>query len=81
MIANPATTIEPRKEKRKAMDLQTLAKNAGYSVKQSIVPKKYYTITNLKTGLKTRMGSNRASLIQAFLGECKKKGHILQIEG
>ena len=62
------------------MNLKKLAKNAGYTVTLTIVPKKYYTITNPKTGLKSNMGPHKESVIKAFLGECKKKGYILQIK-
>ena len=62
------------------MNLKKLAKNAGYSVTRTIVPKMYYTITNLKTGLKSNMGPNKESVIKAFVGECKTKGYILQIK-
>ncbi len=62
------------------MNLKKLAKNAGYSVTLTIVPKKYYTITNLKTGLTSNMGPNKESVIKAFVGECKTKGYILQIK-
>jgi len=62
------------------MNLKKLAKNAGYSVTLTIVPKKYYTITNLKTGFTSNMGPNKDSVIKAFVGECKTKGYILQIK-
>ena len=63
------------------MNLKTLAKKAGYRVTLRIVPKKYYTITNLETGLKSNLGMNKAFLVKMLVCECKKKGYILQIKG